>query len=567
MYTIIMNILTLLGSLALLLFGMKLMSEALQKVAGARLRNTLAGLTANRYRSVISGFVVTALIQSSSATTVMIVSFVNAGLLSLVESIGLVMGANIGTTITAWLISLLGFNIKISSLALPLIGIGFPLIFSTNNTRKSWGEFIIGFALIFLGLDFLKLTIPDISTRPELIGFVSNYTHHGFFSILLFLSVGMLFTILIQSSSAAMALTLVMCYKGWIDFDLAAAMILGENIGTTVTANFAAIVANRMAKRSAVAHFLFNVIGVFWILLLFRPFLHGIDLIVQKTGNPSAFESVISIPVALSIFHTAFNLINTALLIEFIPQIQKLIYRLLPVREDRVEQFRLKHFRTGLLSTSELSILQAKKEIAVYARRVKKMFRMVRNLFNEINDEMFRSYFQRITNYEEICGRMELEISNYIMRISEGELSQPGTKRIRTMLKIVDEIESIGDICKNIADILNRKKQNKVWFPQHFRNNLNSLFALVDEAFDQMNKDLDKDFKEVDSDKALEIEKKIVQFKEDLEKEHLENSDKQDYREQAGVIYNDILVQSENLANSIFNVSDAIADANLVTDK
>jgi phosphate:Na+ symporter len=558
----IINILTLIGSLGLFLFGMKIMSEALQKVAGVRMRSILATITSNRTRSILSGLLITTLIQSSSATTVMIVSFVNAGLLSLFESIGVIMGANIGTTVTAWLVSLLGFNLKISSLAIPLIGLGFPLIFSRRNTRKSWGEFLIGFALIFIGLEFLKTTVPDISAQPELVGFVSKYTGIGLWTTLIFYLTGIVITILIQSSSAAMALTFVMCYRGWIDFELAAAMILGENIGTTITANLAALVANSAAKRSALSHFIFNLIGTIWALALLKPILHGVDLIITGAGKPSPFSEVVSIPVALAIFHTSFNLVNTFLLVGFMKQIEQLTTWIIKGKKDSQELFRLKHFKTGLVSISELSILQARKEIALYAHRTHKMFKTVRELFTETNEEKYQYLYQKIEYYEQIIDNMEIEIASYLTNVSEGELSFPGTVRIKAMLKLVDEIENIGDASHQISRAIQRKKTEKIWFSQDLRNNLNAMFDLLEKAFGHMLSNLETDYKNVNLEKVRGTEVKINALRTDLKQEHLNNIENRSYKYQAGVIYNDILALCERMGDHIYNISTALSESN-----
>jgi phosphate:Na+ symporter len=382
------DFLTLLGSLGIFLYGMKLMSEALQKVAGNGMREILSKMTSNRIKGVFTGFLITAIIQSSSATTVMMVSFVNAGLLSLTQSIGIIMGANIGTTVTAWLISILGFKVKLSAFALPLIGIALPLLFSKINKRKYVGEIIIGFALLFMGLGFLKEAVPDINSNPEILSFLSGYTEMGYWSYFLFLGIGTLLTIIIQSSSATMALTLVMCTNGWISFDIAAAMVLGENIGTAVTANIAAAVANVSAKRSARAHLIFNVLGVTWVLLIFPFFIQGISWFISLIGGTNPNESVAGIPIALSIFHTTFNILNTIIFFGFAMLIVKIVTKLVPQKDDG-EEFRLAFIDTGVLSTSELSIHQAKKEIIVFAERTHKMFDYVKILFEENNDKKF----------------------------------------------------------------------------------------------------------------------------------------------------------------------------------
>jgi phosphate:Na+ symporter len=381
----LIDLLSLIGSLGLFLFGMKIMSEALQKSAGNKLRQILASMTSNRFKGVLTGFLITAAIQSSSATTVMIVSFVNAGLLSLIESIGVIMGANIGTTVTAWMISILGFNMKISILSLPLIGVGFPLLFFKNGKARYWGEFVIGFAFIFLGLEFLKTNVPDIQSNPHILSFLQDYTNMGLASILLFILIGTILTVIIQSSSATMALTLVMCNNGWIPFEAAAAMVLGENIGTTITANVAAIVGNVSSKRAARAHFIFNFIGVIWIVSVMPFFLKGIAGIMESSGLASPFGNTASIPVALSLFHSSFNIINTVILIGLAKIIEKIVVWMVPLREEDDEISRLKYISFGLLTTSEMSILQAKNEINLYARRISKMFGFVVRRFGTTN--------------------------------------------------------------------------------------------------------------------------------------------------------------------------------------
>lgn len=556
------EILMLFGSLGLFLFGMKLMSEALQKVAGTGMRKILAAITSNKFKSVVTGLFITMLIQSSSATSVMVVSFVNAGLLSLVESLGIIMGANIGTTFTAWLISLLGFNVKISSLALPIIGLSFYLIFSSRSRSQYLGEFIIGFAIIFLGLEFLKNTIPDISTNPEIIEFVSDYTHMGILSVLLFVFIGFLVTAVVQSSSVAMALTIVMSYKGWIGFDLAAAMILGENIGTTITANLAAVVANKPAKTAARSHFIINLIGITWMIIVFQPFLKGVDFLMVKISGISPYNNISSIPLGLAVFHSAFNIINVLILAWFMPAIIKISQSLVRKRKKEEEQFSLKHISTGILSTSELSLLQARREIANYGRKVNKMFTLVRKLFSETNEAEFYNIYKTISGYENYADHLEIEIANYLTKISEGELSQPGVQRLRLMLKLVDSIENIADSCNSIAKTLRRKKKNKIWFTQDLRNNVNAMFDIVGEALNTMLYNLDSDYKHVDTEKAAAIEKKINKTRKQLQKSQIMSVENRSYTYQAGIIYTDILAQCENLGDNIYAISDALTEYN-----
>lgn len=556
-----LDFLTLLGSLGFFLYGMKLMSEALQKVAGDRMRDILAKMTSNPVKGVFTGLLITAIIQSSSATTVMMVSFVNAGLLSLTESIGVIMGANIGTTVTAWLISLLGFKVDISIISLPLIGIGFPLLFSKTNKKKSWGEFIIGFAMLFLGLTFLKESVPDIKNHPEILSFLSNYTSNGVFSHLLFLGIGTILTMLIQSSSATMALTLVMCNNGWISFDIAAAMVLGENIGTAVTANIAAAVANVSAKRAARAHLIFNILGVIWVSLIFGHFLSAINWFILKIGGVSPYDSPHAIPIALSIFHTSFNLANVLIFIWFTKFIQLIVTKMVPMGEDN-EEFRLQFINTGLLSTSELSVHQAKKEILVFANRLNKMYGYVEEMFAETNEKKLYKLFDKVEKYEGISDRMEEEIANYLTKITEGELSILGSKRIKAMLNIVSDMESIGDSCYNLAKTFIRKKDKKVKFETPLNENLIQMMELVQKTFKEMEKNLDHGYKNINITHALELEERINRFRNKLKKAHLKSIEKKEYDYQTGIIYNDLYCEYEKLADFIINVSEDIEEIN-----
>lgn len=561
MTDIIYKILTLGGALVLFLFGMKIMSEGLQKVTGTRMRNILSSITSNKFKSILTGFVITSLIQSSSATTVMLVSFVNAGLISLIESIGVVMGANIGTTITSWLISILGFKFNISTLALPLMAVAAPLIFSNINLRKYWGEFIIGFAMIFLGLDFIKSTVPDISSNPELLRFVSEYNDMGFASILIFCFIGMAVTAIIQSSSAAMALTLVMCYKGWIGFELAAAMVIGENIGTTITANLAAIVANTTAKKTARVHFLFNIIGAIWVIMLMNPLLKISDFFtVQILGN-SAFQNVNSVPVALCFFHTFFNVINTLLLFSFMPQLVNISKYLIIKKGHEEDVFRLKYINSGILMTSELSILQARKELALYAKRSLKQFELVKTLFLENRDRHFNIIFDKIKKYEEISDKMELEIATYLAKVSQsGVVSTKGSARIKTMLKVVDLMENINDTSYNLGKIILRKKHDKIWFTQELRTNVIQLFTKIEQIFNLMISNLEKDYAHASLEEVDKLENEIDELKNTLINEHANKLTKKNYKYEAGIIYSDIIKYGERIADQIWSVNKALEE-------
>lgn len=554
------DFLKLIGALGLFLYGMKLMSEALQKVAGDKMRNILAAMTSNRIKGVFTGVLITALIQSSSATTVMVVSFVNAGLLSLVESIGVIMGANVGTTVTAWLISILGFKISMSSISLPLIGLGLPFLFSKNRSKKNWGELIMGFALLFIGLQFLKTSMPDIKQNPEILNFLANYTHMGFSSILLFLFIGTLLTILIQSSSATMALTLVMCNSGLISFEIAAAMVLGENIGTTITANLAAMVANTSAKRAARAHLIFNTFGVVWVLSVFPLFLKAVAWVNQWLGGGDPFTSAADIPVSLSIFHTVFNILNVLILIWFAKFIVSVVTKLVPAKVDEEEEFKLRHIKIGLLSTPDASLFQAKQEISLYAKHTKQMFEYVKDSFNETNDKNFNKLFEKIDKLEDESDDIEVEIANYLTKVSETRLSPTNSKRVRAFFKMVSDIESVGDSMLSIAKALKRKRDQKAWFPQEIRDNLNQMFHLVDEALMAMYMNSDKDFEDVIIKKANELEKQINDYRTILNQDHLSSIKEQKYKYQAGIIYTDIISECEKIGDFCINVTEAIVE-------
>ena len=413
------DFLKLLGSLALFLYGMKIMSEGLQKFAGDRLRRILTAMTTNRVMGVITGMLITALIQSSSATTVMVVSFVNAGLLELAQSIGVIMGANIGTTVTAWIISALGFKVDIAAFAIPLLFFGLPLLFSSKSNRKSLGEFIFGFSFLFMGLQNLKANAPDLQQNPDMLQFVQNWADMGFISILIFVLIGTVLTMIVQASAATMAITLIMCANGWISFELGAALVLGENIGTTITANLAALTANTQAKRAAMAHLVFNVFGVIWVLCLFPFFTSAISWFVENVMGVT--ETSVAVPFKLSAFHTAFNICNVLIMIWFVKLIERTVCTIYPSKEQD-EEYRLRFISAGMLSTAELSILQAKKEIHLYAERTYRMYGMVKDLLHTTKEEDFNKLFSRIEKYESISDNMELEIANYLNQVSEGRL-------------------------------------------------------------------------------------------------------------------------------------------------
>ena len=553
------DFLKLIGSLGVFLFGMKLMSEALQKVAGTRMRHILSAMTSNRIKGVMTGILITAIIQSSSATTVMVVSFVNAGLLSLVESIGVIMGANVGTTATAWLISILGFKISMAEISLPLIGLSLPLLFSNKRSRKSWGELIIGFGLLFIGLDFLKNAMPNIQDNPEIFTFLQKYTDMGYASYFLFLLIGTALTILIQSSSATMALTLVMCANGWINFEIAAAMVLGENIGTTVTANLAAMVANTTAKRAAFAHFMFNVFGVIWILSIFPIFLHWIEMlsVFLGIGNPASQPD--AVPMALSLFHTIFNVSNLLLLIWFSRLIASLVSKIIPSKESFEDAFTLKHIKIGLLSTPEASLFQAKEEITLYAKNTRDMFSKVIECLN-LNSKDFEKPFTQLTKMEDESDNVEVEIANYLTKVSESKLTTENSQNIRAMFKIVSEIESIADSSLNLAKAIHRRNEQNVVFPEELTNKIKHMCALIEDSLNVMCINLASEYKAVNAKKAYELENAVNNYRTLLKQEHLLAIEAQKYDYPTGILYNDMFSECEKIGDYAINVTEAIKE-------
>lgn len=553
------DFLKLIGSLGVFLFGMKLMSEALQKVAGNKMRQILSAMTSNRVKGVITGILITAIIQSSSATTVMVVSFVNAGLLSLIESIGVIMGANVGTTVTAWLISILGFKISMAEISLPLIGLCLPLLFSGKRSRKSWGELIIGFGLLFIGLEFLKNAMPDLHKNPEIFTFLKEYTDMGYASYILFMLIGTVLTILIQSSSATMALTLVMCANGWISFEIAASMVLGENIGTTVTANLAAVVANTTAKRAALAHFVFNFFGVLWVLAIFPIFLNWIEqlCIFLGIGNPATNAS--SVPMALSLFHTVFNITNVLILIWFTRFIARIVTKLIPIRETTEDAFSLKHIKIGLLSTPDASLFQAKEEITLYGKNTLSMFRKVIECL-DLPTKDFAKPFEYLVKLEDESDNIEVEIANYLTKVSESKLTTENSQRVRAMFKIVSEIESIADSSLNVAKAINRRNDQKVTFPEELTVKLKHMFSLVDETLVAMCKNLATEYREVNAKKAYELEHAINDYRTILQQEHLLAIEEKRYDYPTGILYNDIFAECEKIGDYAINVTQAIKE-------
>ncbi len=571
------DFLTLVGALGMFLYGMKIMSEGLQKAAGDRMQKILSSMTNNRVMGVLTGVLITALIQSSSATTVMVVSFVNAGLLSLTQSIAVIMGANVGTTVTAWIISLFGFTVKIADVVFPVMAISIPLIFSKNNQRRYWGEFLIGFSLLFLGMEFMKDSVPNLQENPAALEFLNQYTNMGYGSILLFMIIGSIMTIIMQSSSATMAITLIMCSQGWISFEIAAAMVLGENIGTTITANMAALSANVSAKRAAFAHFLFNIFGVCWMLILFYPFTHMIIDLVGKINGMSVDEvnyllnssaallppaeaarAATTVSFSLALFHSVFNVCNVLIMIWFVKLYEKIVTTVIKQKSSTDEEFQLKYISTGMMAASELNLPQARQEIVVYAERVRRMFGMVQDLLHEKEgSEAYSKLYSRIEKYEQICDRMEIEIASFLNKVVSGRLSYDGKLQVNAMLTMVTEIESIGDSCYNLARTLVRKQEAGVKFNDEIMSNIDALLALDADALDSLVAVLSKG-ENADIIATYNKENEINNFRNQLRSANMENINTHMYNYQEGIYYMDIVAEAESLSDYIVNVVDAV---------
>lgn len=553
---ILLKVLEVVGALGLFLFGMKSMSDGLQKLAGDKMRTILSKMTSNRFSGVLTGLGVTTLIQSSSATTVMVVSFVNAGLLTLTGAIAVIMGANIGTTVTAWIISLLGFKFSISVIIFPVIAIATPFMFIKG--KEALGEFLIGFALLFMGLEALQAGMPDFK-QPEyapVLEFIASMSDYGYLSYLLFVLIGSIMTVIIQSSSAMMAVTLVMCAQGLIGFEVAAALVLGENIGTTITANISALMANSTAKRAALAHLVFNVIGVTWVLILFKPFLYMISQLVLSIEGINPMLDAAAVPVALSCFHSFFNVTNTLLLVWFIPAIEKIVNKLIPSNEE--EEFRLKFIPSGFMSAGELSIEPAKKEIEAFSKRILRMYDFIPELFDLDDDKKFEQLMSRTHKYEEITDRMELEIANYLTKVSENGMSLGASQEISAMLRIVDNLESIGDSCYQLSLTIESKRKQNISYSQEMNDKLQKMFSMVKQAITEMNNNLSENYHNVNIANAKELEHQINEYRDQLRAEHTEAVKQNQYSYQTGISYSTLYAQCEKLADFAINVTEAI---------
>ena len=571
----ILQIFTLLGAMGMFLYGMNLMSAGLQKAAGDRLRGFLSAMTSNPFKRVMTGVGITALIQSSSATTVMVVSFVNAGLLTLVQAIGVIMGANIGTTITAWMVSLLGFKADISILAVPLMLLGFLFSNSKKNQNKNIGELIVGFSLLFLGLSFMKESVPDLKQTPEVLEFVRQWAGHGFWSVLIFLGIGTILTLILQSSSATMAITLIMLSMGWIPFPMACAMVLGENIGTTITANIAASVGNPSAKRAALSHTIFNLFGVIWALILFKPFLGLVGKIIEMMGfpNPATDGFTVSNPdgadgtavlYGLSMLHTLFNLINTIILVWFTELIAKMVTKLVKEPENKEEKaFRLKYIEAGPLATPELATEQAFKEIIHFAKISRNGLGYARAAINESDPDKFEELRGKLVKYEEISDRIEYEIATFLNAASAEEISNRTSIMIKAMYKIIGELESLGDSGESISRILSRRNIHNKSFDAETIKKLNAMVDLVDHGYAVMieNLTLAFDGKLEEIANAYSAEDRINNQRNNLRDEEIESieSDRKNY--QTSVYYMDIVSELETMGDFMINISQTLYKA------
>lgn len=549
-----------LGSLALLIYGMKVMSEALQKMAGSQLRHILCAMTTNRFTGMLTGTFITCAVQSSSATTVMTVSFVNAGLLTLAQAISVIMGANIGTTLTAWIMSL-GFNVDLTLVVFPAFFLGIILIYSKR--RRYVGDFLFGIAFLFFALVLLSSAgkALDLEHNPAAIEFFKSFDTSSHLTIIIFLLIGTLITCIVQSSAAVMAITILLCSTGVLPIYLGIALVMGENIGTTATANLAALGANTQARRAAFAHLLFNVFGVVWVLCLFYPF---VDMVCRMVGyDPenttlSAAQKATILPIVLAMFHTCFNVCNTAVLIWFIPQMERVVCWIIKAKANKEDdEFRLRFIQAGIMKTPELSVLEASKEIHAYAEFTQHMFEMVRDLLTIKEDDAFEQLFDRIDKYEDRSDDMEVEIAKYLDQVSDAHLSDDTKEKVRQMLREISEIESIGDSCLHIARTIGRRRAAKEEFTEAQLDNINQMFELVDDALTQMGAVLVKHKNEVNVDRSFTMENQINNYRSQLRTQNITDVNDHKYTYTIGTMYMDIIQECERLGDFIINVVQA----------
>ena len=568
----LLQMFTLLGALGMFLYGMNLMSSGLQKTAGGRMRAILGSMTSNRFKSVLTGLGITSVIQSSSATTVMVVGFVNAGLLMLEQAIGVIMGANIGTTVTAWLISLLGFKMDISVLAVPLMAVGFVLSLSKIEKRRNVSEFLIGFSLLFLGLSLMKNSVPDLQQTPEVLSFIQTWSNFGFWSVLIFMVFGTLLTLVLQSSSATMALTLIMLNLGWLPFDMAAAMVLGENIGTTITANIAAAVANTNAKRAALAHTLFNLFGVVWALILFKPFTALIGVIIEAMGYPNpdtmtysgnealSADNATAALYGLSMLHTLFNTFNTCILIWFVPQIAKIVTLAIKSKGSKEEDIvHLKFIDAGPMGTAELAIEQAKNETIHFGKILRNELEYIKSAIHATTEADFEFYRGKLVKYEEISDRIEYEIASFLNALPQDSISEKTRTQSKALFKIIGEMESLGDSGEAVSRILSRRNEHGKRFTDKSVAEIDSMLQLLDNAYAIMIANLEKGFDGTpDVELAVEAEVELNEKRNRLREQEIRNIEEGTESYTSSVYYIDLISEIERMGDYIINISQAL---------
>ena len=548
------------GSLALLIYGMKIMSEALQKMAGPQLRHVLGAMTTNRFTGMLTGTFITSAVQSSTATTVMTVSFVNAGLLTLAQAISVIMGANIGTTLTAWIMSL-GYSLDLTNFVFPAFLVGIVLIYSRKHRYK--GDFLFGIAFLFFSLVLLSDTgkSMNLQNNRTVIDFFGSFDVNSYTTILIFLLIGTIITLIVQSSAAVMAITILLCSTGVLPVYLGIALVMGENIGTTGTANLVALGSNTQARRTAMAHLVFNVFGVIWVLCLFYPFVHTICHIVgYDPDGPrlSVHELSVKLPIILATFHTFFNVLNTGILIWFIPQIEKVVCWIVKSgKKEEDEEFRLRFIQAGIMKTPELSVLEAQKEICSFAERIQRMFGMVRELLNTKEDSKFVKLFTRIEKYESISDNMELEIAKYLSAVSDAHLSDDTKGKIRGMMREISELESIGDSCYNLARTISRQNNSKEDFTEQQYEHIHQMFELTDDSLSQMNVVINGRKENVDINRSFNIENEINNYRKQLRNQNINDIDNHLYTYTSGTMYMDIINECEKLGDYVVNVVEA----------
>ena len=567
-----LQLLTLLGAMGMFLYGMNMMSSGLQKAAGNRLRKLLGAMTSSPFKGVMTGLTITSIIQSSSATTVMVVGFVNAALLTLNQAVGVIMGANIGTTVTAWLVSLLGFKADISIFAVPLMAIGFVLSIAKSEKYRNISEFIIGFSLLFLGLSLMKNSVPDLRETPEILSFIQQWTGYGFGSVIIFLIFGTLLTLVLQSSSATMALTLIMMSMGWIPFDMAAAMVLGENIGTTITANIAAAVGNPNARRAALAHTFFNVFGVIWALILYRPFLSLIGTIITWLGYPNptlidysagieagSVESTAAL-YGVSMLHTLFNTFNTLILIWFIPLIVRFVtWAIKNKPEDEEQTVRLKYINAGPMGTAELALGEAKNEIVHFAQICRNGLGYIRSAVNAAKEDEFEVYRKKLVKYEEIADRIEYEIATFLNSLPQDSISEETRHKVKSMYKIIGELESLGDSGESISRIISRRNIHNKSFSEQQIEKINTMLSLVDHAYGIMIDNLQSSENSMANlRRAVDCEIEINEMRNSLREAEILKIEQNDAEYQSSVYYIDLISEIERMGDFMINISEAL---------